>query len=187
MRWLLGNTQFIGIVIAALAICLSFLTALLNRRQRRQDMFLRVQDMLTDIDIAQGRFQLHKVAETGYVPTLGAPERFQLSRCLSVHNTVATYVRRGIVPKRWVLDSWHHSLQDLRQGVAAMVRTRQEMQQWRPWADLDWLITLAEKHRTQMPCCQMEIMDKREQNASGDQAQPEWNGEVQQDLARKAI
>jgi hypothetical protein len=140
--WVVRN---LGILIATVAVGLSFATATLNRRQRRQDMFLRVHEMLIDIEMQRGRRLLYQCGRDGRLPPEESDDFARISRALSVHNTVAVYVRRGIVPRRWILEGWQNTLCDMRHGAMLFIAYRQQTYGWHVWRELDSLITLAEK------------------------------------------
>jgi hypothetical protein len=64
-------------------------------------------------------------------------------------------LRRKLIPEKWVLDSWHHSLRDIKPGYEKMVQYRQATQHsWRPWVELDDLIGKAERYKTSLRCCE---------------------------------
>ena len=44
------------------------------------------------------------------LPEQLSPEFYLLNRTLGIYDTLAMYVRRRVVPRRWVLDMWHHPL-----------------------------------------------------------------------------
>jgi hypothetical protein len=142
VHWILRN---LGVLIATVAVGLSFATALLNRRQRQEDMYLRVHETLIDIDMQRGRLALHQVGVSGRLPPEGGDEFARISRTLSVHNAVAIYVRRGIVPRRWVLDEWRNTLCDMRRGMTIFKEYRQSTYGWLVLEELDGLIASAEQ------------------------------------------
>ncbi|RSM37674.1 hypothetical protein DMB66_59455 [Actinoplanes sp. ATCC 53533] len=142
MNWFLRN---LGIFIATIAVGLSFATVVLGRRQRRQDMYLRVHETLIDVQMQRGRRLLHRCAVDGALPPEESDEFAIVSRTLSVHNAVAIYVRRGIVPQRWVLAEWRNTLCDMRRGFTLFRAYREETYGWQVLVELDTLISSAEK------------------------------------------
>jgi hypothetical protein len=83
--------------------------------------------------------------ENGALPPEESEDFALVSRTLSVHNAVAIYVRRGIVPQRWVLAEWRNTLCDMRRGLVIYRRYRQETYGWQVFVELDALITSAER------------------------------------------
>ncbi|WP_436522318.1 hypothetical protein [Actinoplanes sp. HUAS TT8] len=148
MAWVLRN---LGVIIATLAVGLSFATAILNRRQRQEDMYLRVHETLIDIEMQRGRRALHAFGEAGLLPSEESPEFAQISRTLSVHNAGAIYVRRGIVPRRWVLREWKNTLCDMRCALTVFREYRQSTYGWPVLVELDSLISSAERSVVRRP------------------------------------
>jgi hypothetical protein len=71
-------------------------------------------------------------------------------------NAVGLYVRRRIVPGRWVLETWHHAFADIKPAVEAFVAYRQSLQvntNWRVAVDLEDLLDRASKFRSRRACC----------------------------------
>lgn len=142
MSWFIRN---LGIFVATLAVSLSFATVVFGRRQRRQDMFLRVHEMLIDVEMQRGRRLVYQSGRQGHLPPEDSDDFALISRTLSVHNTVAVYVRRRIVSQQWVLAGWQNTLCDLRKGTTLFVEYRQETYGWLVCPDLDSLISSAER------------------------------------------
>jgi hypothetical protein len=159
MEWFSHNKDFFSLAIATIAVALSLTTVAMNRRQRKQDTFLRIHELLTSSDIQRGRHLTYDIGRTGVVP-VDKEDYATVNRALSTHNTVAMYVRRRVVSRRWVLDSWHHTLVDMKAGAQVFIEYRQTHQHaWSLWGDLQSLIAAAEQHRTNMPCCLAEVKD----------------------------
>jgi len=146
--------NLMGILIAAGAVLISFITVLLSRRQRRQDIFLRVQEILSDESMQHGRWLIHQAAESGKFPARGTSEAALIYRTLRMHNTVAMYVRRRLVSQRWVLDAWHHSLGNLNEAMRVYVTNGTDLTKWYVASEFTQLTAMAAAYRTSMPCCQ---------------------------------
>jgi hypothetical protein len=148
------NRDFLSLCIATLAVGLSFWTVLINRRQKRQETFLKIHEILTSADLQHGRKLLYESARMGTFPDDGSDEFLLVNRALAVYDAVGMYIRRRIVSKDWILDSWHHSLQDIRPAAEAFVRHRQKKHHmWKPWPDLEVLLESAEGYQTKRTCC----------------------------------
>lgn len=142
MNWILRN---LGVLIATVAVGLSLTTVILNRRQRRQDMYLRVLETLIDPQLRRGRQLLKDCGESGLLPPEGSDDFALLSHTLSVHNTIAIYVRRRIVPKRWLLEGWRNTLASIRPATELYIGYRRNTYGWDIFDDLVSLINSAEK------------------------------------------
>jgi hypothetical protein len=59
-----------------------------------------------------------------------------------------------VVPRKWVLDVWHHALRDMR-PAADLIRAQEEATAGvSPWPELWSLFSDAEKYRSSLSCCQ---------------------------------
>ncbi len=148
-------TALINVAVAAIAVGISFLAVMRSNQQQQRDAFFRSQEMLMASDLQQGRRLLGRATRAGELPA--NDEDYELvERALSNFNTVATLVRLRVVPRRWILESWHHALRDMRIGyesVSAERRTRMGVSVDHRWLDLGALITAAERYRSNGPCC----------------------------------
>jgi hypothetical protein len=145
--------EILNISIAALAVILSLITVVIGRRQRQLDALIKIQDLLQGTDVQEGRRILYQAGRDGELPADQA--RFDLAnRALANFNTVAILVRRRVVPWRWVLEDWHHTLRQMRVGydsvVAYWARTAGSPNYW---FDLGWLISMAEDYQSRLACC----------------------------------
>ena len=66
---------------------------------------------------------------------------------------LAQYAQGGVVPRRWVLERWHHPLQQMAATVTLLVDERIAVARWRPWTHLDWLIRVTATYRSSEGCC----------------------------------
>ena len=154
MSWFDQNRDLIGIGLAAIAIILSMYTALISRRQQRLDAFLRIQEQMFHTEMRRGRRRVYQFVVTGTLPAVDSPEFGQSIRALGLFDMLAMYVRRGIVPRDWVLDCWHRRLVELRPGYEQMIELRQHWHPtWQPWSDLKDLMNWADRYRCTRACC----------------------------------
>lgn len=142
MTWILRN---LGVFVGTFAVGLSFATVVMNRRQRQQDMYLRVHETLIDVQMQRGRRALYRCGQDGALPPEDSDDFALISRTLSVHNAVAIYVRRGIVPRRWVLAEWRNTLCDMRRGLTFFRTYREQTYGWPVLVELEALIVAAER------------------------------------------
>jgi hypothetical protein len=153
MAWLDRFTGLVGIVIAVIAVMLSLLAVLLQRRQQRHTAFQQIQDVLMTADHQRGRWLLWDAAATGKLPEIGSSDYYLINRALGMLNLLALYTQQGLVPRRWVLELWHHPLAQMDSAVSLMMRERVAVAGWRPWPQLDRLIREAAGYRSTEGCC----------------------------------
>jgi hypothetical protein len=153
MDWFEGSKELIGITIAAIAVVLSLVTVLIQRRQQQHHAFQQIHDVLMTSEHQRGRWLMWDVADTGALPDQGSPDYYLLNRTLGMLNLLALYARRGVVPRRWVLEVWHHPLQKMDVAVTLLVDERIAVAGWRPWPQLEWLIRQAATYRSSDGCC----------------------------------
>jgi hypothetical protein len=149
MKWIADNKDILSVVLATVAIAVSAWTVYAGRRSRRQDTFLRIHELLISPDVQRGRKLLYEGARSGRFPDEGSDDLVMMNRALSLYHTVGMYVRRKVIPEKWVLDSWHHSLRDIKAAYEIFVQHRQATYHfWRPWVELEDLIGRAERYQT---------------------------------------
>src|SRR6266702_5661115 len=149
MKWSTDNKDILSVILATVAISLSVWTVYANRKFRRQDTFVRVHELLISPDAQRGRKLLYEAERSGKFPDEDSDDLVTMNRALSLYNTVGMYVRRNVIPEKWVLDSWHHSLRDIKPAYERFVQHRQATyHSWRPWVELEDLIGRAERYRT---------------------------------------
>jgi hypothetical protein len=154
--WLISNKDLLTVLVALAGILLALITALTNRNPRRRDALYRIHDLLTSNDEQEGRRLLYKAAADGVYPDMSDPEFATMNRAMATLNAVGLYVRRGIVPVRWVLETWHHAFADIKPAVEAFIAYRRSLQVntgWRVAVDLDDLLDRAVRFRSRRACC----------------------------------
>jgi hypothetical protein len=145
----------IAISIAALAVVLSLITVIIQRRQQQRNAYREIQDVLMSEDIQRGRWIVIAIG----LGDLPVPERtsadfYLLNRTLGIYDTLAMYVRRKVVPRTWVLDMWHHPLRRMQPGAEKLARRHRELGlTWTPWPELWPLLEQAKNYRTSLRCC----------------------------------
>jgi len=156
MNWSEQFRDLLGIALATLAIVLSLVTVLLQRRQHQRDAYRQIYETLMSEGLQHGRWLILDIADTGVMPD--DPEDVRLVfRTLGTFDNLAMYVRHRVVPRSWVMDVWHHPLREMRAG-AETVRTvdlahRRIATYIVPWPQLWQLFEQAEKYRSDFPCC----------------------------------
>jgi hypothetical protein len=147
--------DLIAIAIALVAVVLSLITVLIQKRQQQRDAYRHIQDVLMSEDIQRGRWMVIAIG-LGRLPLPDqlSTDFYLLNRTLGIYDTLAMYVRRGVVPRTWVLDMWHHPLRRMRAGAEKLAERHQETGlTWRPWPELWSLLDQADSYRTSLVCC----------------------------------
>jgi hypothetical protein len=165
MDFFARSKDLIAIVIAVVAVILSLVTVLVQRRQQRQHAFQQIHDVLMTPEHQRGRWLMWDIATTGRLPDQGSPDYYLINRTLGMLDLLAHYARRGVVPRRWVLERWHHPLQQMAAAVTLLVDERVAVARWRPWPHLDWLIRAAATYRSSEGCCMPASLPPRKSGA----------------------
>jgi hypothetical protein len=147
------SKDLIAITIAVIAIVLSLITVLIQRRQQQRHALQQLHDTLMTPEHQRGRWLMWDIAGTGRLPDQNSADYFLINRTLGTLNLLALYTQRGVIPRRWVLEMWHHPLQQMAAAVTLLVDDRVAVAQWRPWPQLDRLIRQAQTYRSSQGCC----------------------------------
>jgi len=150
MSWFAQNKDFLALVVATLAVIVSLITVLTQKRQQQLDTYRHIYDILMSPDIHRGRWAIIDIGMANRIPEWDSPELLLLFRTLGMLNALATYYRHRIVPRRLVLKIWQYPLMDMRAGVTVIRNAEigripqsgriMRPDDWEPWADLWWLI-----------------------------------------------
>ena len=160
-------TEILGVIIATLAVALSLVTVVLQRRQQRRDAYRQMHDLLMSLDVQRGRWVLENISESGEVPPIGADNFRFAARTLGLYDTVSMYMVYRVIPYKWVLDVWHHPLEKMERAADLMAKKlqRERSQDWMPWPYLWQLLEWAKKYPespvrrwnvkapSPLPCC----------------------------------
>jgi hypothetical protein len=165
MDFFARSKDLIAIAIAAIAVILSLVTVLVQRRQQRQQAFQQIHDVLMTTEHQRGRWLMWEIAGAGRLPDQGSADYYLINRTLGMLDLLAHYARHGVVPRRWVLERWHHPLQQMAAAVALLVDERVAVAHWRPWPHLDWLIRAAATYRSSEGCCLPATLPPRKSGA----------------------
>lgn len=172
VSWVSANKDLLSVVLALIAISLTLFTVVLSRRQRRQEIFLRMHDLLTSPEMQEGRRNLYISSRSGQYPEEDSEEYRQMNRALSTLDTLGMYIRRRIVSEDWILYSWHRSLRDVSVAARGFADRRNSRHRWYPWPDLWFLLDLAQKYECKRICCVVEevrdVVDERESTLTAD-------------------
>jgi hypothetical protein len=155
MQWLDRSRDLIAMAIAAIAVILSLVTVLMQKRQQQRDAYRQIQDVLMSAELQRGRWMVLEISLGKQpIPERLSPEFYLLNRTLGMYDTLAMYVRRGVLPRRWVLDMWHHPLAGMRTGAQLLARHHREGDLgWTPWPELWSLLDDAVDYKGPLACC----------------------------------
>jgi hypothetical protein len=152
MAWFAENKDLLTICIALLAVALSFTTISMQKNESKRDAYREIYTALMSEDIHRGRWFLNEMKE---IPT-DEPTRLLIYRTLGLLNNLAMFVHHHVVPRKWVLDVWHHPLQDMR-PAAELIRAREEATTGiSPWPQLWSLFSDADEYHSSLSCCQQD-------------------------------
>src|SRR5215471_5079511 len=156
MNWLQGSKDPVAIAIAALAVVVSLVTVILQRRQQQRAAYREIYSTLMSEDLHRGRRLINGILKAEDLPEDG-PDSLLIYRTLGVFDNLAMYGRQRVVPRKWVLDVWHHPLRQMRNGADIVKRDAQKRAEKggtvTPWPQLWALFGIAEIYRSRLPCC----------------------------------
>jgi hypothetical protein len=115
MSWFQSSKDFIAIAIATLAVGVSLVTVILQRRQEKRAAYREIYTALMSDDLHRGRWMIRKVSKPGDIPKDELDVRL-IYRTLGVFDNMAMFARHRVVPLKWVLEVWHHPLNEMREG-----------------------------------------------------------------------
>lgn len=91
--------DLITITIAAVAVVLSLVTVIVQKRQQQRDAYRHIQDVPMSADLQRGRWMIIEISLGKLaIPQQFSPEFYLLNRTLGMYDTLAMYVRRRVVP-----------------------------------------------------------------------------------------
>jgi hypothetical protein len=155
VNWFEQLKDVLGIALATLAIALSLLTVFLQRQQHQRDSYRQMYDTLMSEDLHRGRWLINEISATTEMPD-NAEDVLLIFRTLGTFDTLAMYVRHGVIPRRWVMDVWHHPLREMRSGAEIARAHRIHPGSLAPvvrWPQLWQLIDEAETYVSHLACC----------------------------------
>jgi hypothetical protein len=149
------SKDLLAIVIATAAVVLSLITMVIQKRQQQREAYRGIYEVLTSQELHRGRWLIIEVSRAGRLPDDRSPDFYLINRTAGWFDTLAMYVQRGVIPRRWVLDVWHHPLRDMQAGLTLMARDHlARRQDWTPWPHLWSLLDQSVRYRSSLPCCQ---------------------------------
>jgi len=156
MNWFQASKDLVAVAIAALAVAVSLVTVILQRRQQQRAAYREIYSTLMSEDLHRGRRLINGISEDADIPQDG-PDSLLVYRTLGVFDNLAMYGRQRVVPRKWVLDVWHHPLREMRDGADIVKRDAQKRAERggavTPWPQLWVLFGIAEMYCSRLPCC----------------------------------
>ena len=152
MNWFQQWKDILAIAIALLAVVLSLLTVFLQRTQRRRDAYREIYDRLMSYDLHRGRWLIRDITKPDDLPKNSYPDYRLIYRTLGVFDNLAMYVAHGVVPKKWMLEVWHHPLLEMQDGAEVVRRDAANGRLVSAWPQLWELFRDAHSYRGTM-CC----------------------------------
>jgi hypothetical protein len=173
VSWFSANRDSIGIVLALLAVVISFTTVIIGRLRQQASGFLAVQGMMLAEDLWRGRLMIHQAGMTGSMPSTDLDDVYLMVRALAVVDLMCSYARRHIIRYSWVLEYWHPRLQVLRHGYDVVNSFEHGSYPNHDRPDLLDLVARAESYRCTRVCC---ANGKREQRLANATRRPKPEG-----------
>jgi hypothetical protein len=156
MNWFQSSKDLIAIALAVLAVVVSLITVISQRRQAQREAYREIYTTLMSDDLHQGRWLIRNISKTHVLPEDELDIRL-IYRTLGVFDNMAMFVRRRVVPPKWVLEVWHHPLNEMRDGAGIIRRNAidaKESSAAAPWPQLWILLDKAQNYHSTLPCCQ---------------------------------
>ena len=150
----MGSTDLLSLIIATLAVALSLITVVLQRQQQQREAYRGIYEVLMSEQLQRGRWLISEISRPGDLPGDRSPDSYLIHRTLGWFDTLAMYHYRRVVPRRWVIEVWHHSLRDISTGAKVMLNDRLTRDQnYAPWQYLWPLLDDAAHYQSRGLCC----------------------------------
>jgi hypothetical protein len=159
----------VNITVAAIAVTLSLIALNSSRRQQRFDAILRVDEFLLQGDVVHGRRLLYESSQRGKLPADQEEDIHTMVRAITRFDSAAILVKNGLVPKSWMLETWHLALQQLHPGLLLIVNYQHD--NWgigNAWPTLTNLIEEARKFKCQEVCCRKDPEEVQTRRKNGE-------------------
>lgn len=149
-----SSPDLLSLIIATLAVGLSLITVVLQRRQQQREAYRGIYEVLMSDQLQRGRWLVSEISRHGDLPKNRSPDSYLIYRTLGWFDTLAMYYQRRVVPRRWVMEVWHHSLRDISTGAKVMLNERLKMSRdYAPWQYLWPLLDDAAHYQSRGLCC----------------------------------
>jgi hypothetical protein len=143
LDWFAANKDLIALLISLLALVIGLATVLIAVRQARLDTYARMHEALVQHTAAHGRKLLFLAWKDDQFPNTQEEDWDQINHSLALYDTLGTYVRRRLVPRRLVLAAWHKQLLAIEKAAEAFQQHRRSLGISQPWVGLGYLFQKA--------------------------------------------
>jgi hypothetical protein len=160
MNWFEAPKDLIAVSIAALAVVLSLITVVLQRRQQQRAAYREIYSTLMSDELHRGRWMINRISRPEHIPKDKLDYRL-VYRTLGVFDNLAMYERQRVIPRKWVLDVWHHPLHDMYTGASVIRCDAEKDGAVSPWPQLWTLFDQAAAYRSSLACCRPDVGGRR--------------------------
>lgn len=120
--------DWLTVMLAGVALVVSFGALAFNYRKARQETFLNIHDKLIAVDLQEGRRLLYNEINAPEDPARLLREDpvnyAKVNRALVMFDVLGLYVKRGYISKTWVLDEWGPTLAKARKHANHFIAHR---------------------------------------------------------------
>jgi hypothetical protein len=149
-----SSMDLLSLGIATLAVVLSLVTVVLQRRQQQREAYRGIYEILMSEQLQRGRWLISRISRSEDLPKDRSPDSYLIYRTLGWFDTLAMYHQRRVVPRQWVMEVWHHPLRDIRSGAKVMLNDHlKRRHDYAPWLYLWPLLAAAVHYQSRLPCC----------------------------------
>jgi hypothetical protein len=150
----MGSTDLLSLIIATLAVVLSLITVVLQRWQQQREAYRGIYEVLMSEQLQRGRWLISEISRPEDLPKDRSADYYLIHRTLGWFDTLAMYHQRRVVPRRWVIEVWHHPLRDISTGAKVMANDRLERRpDYAPWQYFWPLLDKADDYQSRGLCC----------------------------------
>jgi hypothetical protein len=150
----MGSTDLLSLIIATLAVVLSLITVVLQRWQQQRETYRGIYEVLMSEQLQRGRWLISEISRPGDLPKDRSADFYLIYRTLGWFDTLAMYHQRRVVPRRWVIEVWHHAFRDISTGAEVMLNDRLEKgQHYASWRYLWPLLDEVADYQSRGLCC----------------------------------
>ena len=153
MNWFQSSKDLIAIIIATFAVVVSLVTVYMQRKQEQRAAYREIYTTLMSDDLHRGRWMIRRISKASDIPKDELNVRL-LYRTLGVFDNMAMFARHKVIPLKWVLEVWHHPLNEMYEGVETLRKNAKERNgssAAEPWPQLLILLGKAQSYHSTLP------------------------------------
>jgi hypothetical protein len=155
MNWFQSSKDLLAIIIAMLAVIVSLVTVVMQRKQAQRAAYREIYTTLMSDDLHRGRWMIRRISKDSDIPKDELNVRL-LYRTLGVFDNMAMFAHHKVIPLKWVLEVWHHPLNEMYEGVETLRKNAKERNgssAAEPWPQLWILLDKVQSYHSTLPCC----------------------------------